>query len=328
MSKTNSAISGATAGASVGGPWGAAIGGAAGFLMGKDDKSSDYYEQMLKEAQGIPLPVLKEMHPELYKEIVSMNPELETAVTLGPSASEGITLDPQHAQAQQAALQSLMDITANDGRDARFQADAQRLQNDVNQNLQGNSQAIQQNMAMRGMSGGMSEMVNRQMNAQQGANRQAQMEMDLNAQAQERALNALMNQGQLAGSMQQNDFNRQNAIAGQKDSISRFNAQNQQQVMSNNVGYKNNAQQWNAQNKQGIANQNVDLNNQAQQHNNNLGQQQYENELRKKGMINNAHQWNAQNSSNQAQYQDQYVGNLIDSGATAYAANKRKKQDV
>lgn len=79
-----------------------------------------------------------------------------------------------------------------------------------------------------------------------------------------------MNQGQLAGSMQQNDFNRQLQKANNQDAISRFNAQNQQQVMSNNVGYKNNAQQINAQNQQNVANQNTDLNNQAQQYNLNL----------------------------------------------------------
>lgn len=263
------------------------------------------------------------MRPDLYKQVVSMNPELETAVNLGPSASEGITLDPQQAQAQQAALQSLMDITANDGRDARFQADAQRLQSDVNQNLKGNSDAITQNMAMRGLSGGMSEMVNRQMNAQQGANRQAQMEMDLNAQAQERALSALMNQGQLAGNMQQNDFNRQLQKANNQDAISRFNAQNQQQVMSNNVGYKNNAQQTNAQNQQNIANQNVDLNNQAQQWNNNgMAQQQYNNQIGKSQMI--ADQYgNIANRKIRTEIEAGFVGGIIGAGASAYAGGKR-----
>lgn len=277
----------------------------------------------LEELQNIPLPILKEMRPDLYKQVVSLNPELETAVNLGPSASEGITLDPQQAQAQQAALQSLMDITANDGRDARFQADAQRLQSDVNQNLKGNSDAIQQNMAMRGMSGGMSEMVNRQLNAQQGANRQAQLEMDLNAQAQDRALNALMNQGQLAGSMQQNDFNRQLQKANNQDAISRFNAQNQQQVMSNNVGYKNNAQQINAQNQQNVANQNTDLNNQAQQYNLNLPQQQYNNQIGKGQMIADQYGNIANRKDKNRDREAGFVGGIIGAGASAYGAGKR-----
>lgn len=276
----------------------------------------------LDEIRNIPLPILREMRPDLYKQVISLNPELESAVTLGPSASEGIALDPQQAQAQQSALQSLMDITSNDGRDSRFQADAQRLQNDVNQNLKGNSDAIQQDMAMRGMSGGMSEMVNRQLNAQQGANRQAQLEMDLNAQAQDRALNALMNQGQLAGSMQQNDFNRQLQKANNQDAISRFNAQNQQQVMSNNVGYKNNAQQINAQNQQNVANQNTDLNNQAQQYNLNIPQQNYNNQIGKGQMIADQYGNIANRKDKNRDREAGFVGGIIGAGASAYGARK------
>jgi hypothetical protein len=285
---------------------------------GQDDS-----QRALEQFQNIPLPVLKELYPEQYKQVVSLNPELESAVTLGPSASEGITLDPMQAQAQQQALQSLMDITSNDGRDARFQADAARLQNDVNQNLKGNSDAIMQNMATRGLSGGMSEMVNRQMNAQQGANRQAQMEMDLNAQAQDRALNALMNQGQMAGSMQQNDFNRQNTLAGNKDAISRFNAQNQQQVMSNNVGYKNNAQAQNAQNAQSIANQNVGLKNAATDWNTNgMAQQQYNNQIGKAGQVANQYGRIANSKDANRDREAGFVGNLIGSGMRAYGGSK------
>ncbi len=289
------------------------------FGSGGDSDSN----KALAELQGLSLPQLKELHPELYRQVVSLNPELESAVTLGPSASEGITLDPKMQKAQMDALSSLMDITQNDGRDARFQADAQRLQNDVNQNLKGNTEAIMQNMATRGMSGGMSELVARQNSAQQGANRQAQMELDLNAQAQERALSALMNQGQLAGNMQNSDFNRQNTLAENKDAISKFNAANQQQVMSNNTQYKNNAQQANAQNAQNIANQNVDLNNSAMDWNSNgMAQQNYNNQLGRASGIadqynNSANRKDAKKKENQG-----FIGNLVSSGAKAYAGSK------
>ena len=277
----------------------------------------------LQEIKNIPLPVLKELHPELYKQVVSLNPELEQAVTLGPSASEGITLDPKMQKAQMDALSSLMDITQNDGRDARFQADAQRLQNDVNQNLQGNSKAIEQNMAMRGMSGGMSDLVSRNMNAQQGANRQAQMEMDLNAQAQDRALQALMQQGNLAGQMQNSDFNRQNTVANNKDAISRFNAQNQQQVMSNNVGYKNNAQQMNAQNAQNTANSNVDLKNNAMEWNTNgMNQQNFANQMDRNGAIAGQYDSMATRKDNKKKENQGFIGSLVSSGAKAYAGSK------
>ena len=323
MSKTNSVIAGAASGASVGGPWGAAIGGAAGYLMGSDDKSQSYYDQMLKEAQSIPLPILKEYYPDIYKQVVSLNPELETAVNLGPSATEGISLDPKYKQAQMSALNKLMDITSNGGQDAQFKADASNLQNSINTNLQGNTGAIQQNFATRGMSGGVGELVSKQIAAQQGSNRQAQMGLDLNAQAQQRALQALMNQSNVANQLSSTDFNQQNTKAQSQDAISKFNAQNQQSVMSNNTAVKNNSQQWNAQNTQNVANQNVGVNNEAQKYNLNLAQQQYENELRKKGMINTGYQNQANNSYQQSKDQDQFLGGLF--GAVAkYGANSKE----
>ena len=313
--KVNSAIGGAATGAAIGGPWGAAAGGALGFLMGQEDNSTDYLKQALEAAQGIPLPMLKEMNPELYKVVAQITPEMEEAIVLGPSATQGIALDPKMKQAQMNALNKLMDITANEGRDAQFNADAARLQNDVNSNLQGNAQAIQQNMATRGMSGGMSEMVNKQLAAQQAANRQAQMGLDINAQAQQRALAALMNQGNLANQMSNTEFNQQYQKANAQDAISKFNAQNQQNVNSSNTAAKNNAQQINVGNQQNTANQNVGLSNDAQKYNASLAQQQFDNQLGKIGLGNKVMGSLADNSYLKAKDQNEFLGGLFAAGA-------------
>ena len=311
--KVNGAISGAAAGAAVGGPYGALAGGALGFLLSENDKSQDYLAQALKAAEGIPLPVLKEMNPELYKVVAQLNPEMEQAVTLGPSATQGIALDPQLKQAQMSALSKLMNITENGGRDAQLNADVSRLQNDVNSNLQGNTQAIQQNMAARGMAGGMSEQVARQMATQQAANRQSQIGLDINAQAQQRALASLMNQGNLAGSISQNEFNQQYQKANAQDAISKFNAQNLQNVNSNNTQSKNNAQQINVGNQQAVANQNVGLSNQAQEYNAGLAQKDFENKMAKVGLGNKVTGALADNSQKQAQNQNDFIGGLFGS---------------
>lgn len=334
MSKANSAIAGAAAGFSLGGPWGAAAGGLAGFLGGKDDNSQDYYQRMLDAAAGIPLPVLKEQHPELYAELAKFNPEMDQAIRLGDSAMGGISLDPRYKDAQMAALAKLQNITNSDGKDAQFMADAARLQNDVNTNLQGNTGAIQQNLATRGMSGGPSEAIARQIAAQQGANRQSQMGLDLNAQAQQRALSALMNQGQLGSQMSAQDFSQQAQKAQASDAIARFNAQNTQSVNSANVASKNAAQLQNNQNAQNINNQNVDLRNQAQNWNTNgMAQQNFSNQMQRVGMGNSALQNMGQNSARQAQGQDQFIGGVA-SAVGQYAGQQqaldawKKKQGV
>jgi hypothetical protein len=324
MSKTNSAISGAATGASVGGPWGAVAGGIGGYLLGKDDESGNILAEQLKAAQGIPLPVLEKMNPELYKVVASLNPEMQQQVLLGPSATDGISLDPKYKQAQMSALNKLMNITENNGQDAQSMADNARLQNQVNTNLKGNTAAIEQNMAARGMSGSGNEMVARQMAAQDAANRQAQMGMDINAQAQQRALSALMNQSNVGNQMSQTDFNQQNTKAQSQDAISKFNAQNSQQVNDANTNARNNAQQINAQNKQYVANKNVDVNNTAQQYNIGRNQQNFQNQMAKTGLTNNISNNQATNSYNQSRDQDEFLGGLFGSVAK-YQANKGSK---
>lgn len=289
---------------------------------GAGAKAQGISEDMLKQAQNIPLPVLKEYYPELYKVVSEMNPELETAVNLGPSEMQGIATDPALRQAQLNALNKLSSIGDAGGRDAQFLSDAARVQNDVNTNLQGQQGAIMQNLATRGMSGGGSELVARSIAAQQAANSQGQQALDLNAQAQQRALQALMQSGQLGGQMQQQDFSQQQAKAQATDAINKFNAQNQQNVISNNVAAKNNAQASNVANQNNVAGQNTNARNQAQQYNLNLAQQQYDNQLKKLGMVNNASQNLANSYMNESQGNRQFIGGLIGAGAQAYGGYK------
>ena len=287
---------------------------------GGDGKAQGILQQQLQDAKNLPLPILKQYYPELYKQVVQMNPELESAVNLGPSQMQGIATDPALRQAQLNALAKLQEVGNAGGRDAQFLSDASRMQSDINTNLQGQQGAIEQNLATRGMSGGGSEMVARNIAAQGASNRASQQAMDLNAQAQQRALQAIMQGGQQSGQMQAQDFSQQSAKAQAADAISKFNAQNQQNVMGQNVAAKNNAQQFNATGAQTAANQNTNVNNQAQQYNSNLAQQNYDNELKKRGLINNAAGGLASSYANEAQGNRQIIGGLGSAGAQGYAA--------
>lgn len=287
------------------------------FLFGGG--GSDDYERAAKELKNVPLPILKEYYPDLYKQVVSLNPELESAVNIGPSEMAGIATDPSLRQAQLKALGKLSEVGDAGGRDAQFMADAGRLQSDVDASVRGREGAIQQNLATRGLSGGMTELVQRNLAAQEGANRQAQMGMDLKAQAEQRALQALMQSGQLAGQMQGQDFNQASAKAQAADAISKFNAQNLQGVQSRNVANRNSAQQWNAQNAQGIANQNVGLKNESQLYNNNLPQQNFNNQMSRAGAIAGQYNQSGQAKDRDRASNQQLIGGLISAGG-AFAA--------
>lgn len=285
-------------------------------------KAQEVSKDALRQAQNIPLPILKEYYPELYQVVASINPELETAESLGPSQMEGIATDPSLRAAQMNALNKLTSIGDAGGRDAQFLADQARLESDVNTNLQGQQGAIQQNMASRGMSGGMSEMVAKNINAQQAANRQAQMGMDAKAQAEQRALSAIMQGGQLGGQMQAQDFGQKAQQAQAADMINKFNASNRQDVQSRNVGAKNQAQQYNVGNQQGIADKNVGQKNNAQQYNLNLAQQQYDNEMKKRGLITGASKDLANSYSNESDRNLGFISGVGQAGAKAYAGGK------
>ena len=287
------------------------------FLFGGG--GSDDYGRAAQELRSVPLPILKEYYPELYKQVASLNPEMESAVDLGPSEMAGISTDPALRQAQLKALGKLSEIGDAGGRDAQFMADANRLQSDVDSSVRGREGAIQQNLAARGLSGGMSELVQRNLAAQEGANRQAQMGMDLKAQAEQRALQALMQSGQLAGQMQGQDFSQAAQKAQAADAISRFNAQNLQGVQSRNVANRNNAQQWNATNAQNVASQNVGTRNEAQQYNNNLPQQNFNNQMARAGGIANQYNQSGQAKDRDRASNQQLIGGLISAGG-AFAA--------
>lgn len=307
MSKTQSAVAGAAAGSSIAPGWGTAIGGVLGYLAGSDDPNAP--ENPYK---NIPLPVLKELEPELYQQVIRENPELEQAMMLGPSAMEGISTDPKLRAAQLNALSQLQDISAAGGKDAQFQADAARLLNDVNANLRGNQGAIQQNLATRGLSGGMTEMVSRQQAAQEAANRQSQMGLDLNAQAQQRALSALMSGAQLGGQMEAQQFGQRSQIARAQDMINQFNLQNQQNVAQRNVGYQNEAAMRNAQIAQDIANRNVNARQSAKEYNLNIPQQQFSNQITRAGGVAQGNQFDFGNAERRRQQDWQMIGGALE----------------
>jgi hypothetical protein len=266
----------------------------------------------------VPLPVLKEYYPELYQQVVTLIPEAEQAVAMGPTAMESVATDPALRKAQMDALLKLQQ-TGETGMSATDQARLAQIQMDQQAALRGEQGAIQQNLAARGMGGGMSELVAKQIAAQGAANRMGQQGLDIKAQAEQRALQALMQSGQLGGQMQQQDFAQQAQVAAAKDAIARFNAANLQQVGSSNVQARNLAQQQNAQIAQQMAQQSVAEKNKAQMYNLGLAQQNYQNQLAKatgqsQGLQNLAGQMGQQQAA-----QNQLIGGLIQTGAQYYA---------
>lgn len=299
-------------------------GGAYSYLNNQNNASEQnkYAKKQMELINNIPLPILKEYYPELYKQVVQLNPEVESAINLGPSSMENVSVDPALKSAQMNALAKLQEIGDQGGMTATDRARLSQIQAENDANLRGQQGAIQQNMASRGLAGGMSEMVARQLAAQGAANRNAQQALDVKSQAEQRALQAIMQSGQLGGQMGDQQFNQAAQIAKAKDAINQFNAQNSQNVMQRNVDGRNQAQSWNAQNAQNVANQNVGTRNQATQYNLGLAQQNYNNQIARATGQTQALQNQAQIAAQNNAAQNQLIGNLIGAGAMYYGGRK------
>lgn len=308
----------------------AMLGGGALGLINQGNAADAASESASKQANllnSVPLPILKQYYPDLYKQVIALNPEAEQAQSLGPSAMENISVDPAMKQAQMNALLKLQQIGDEGGMTATDRARLSRIQSEGDANLRGQQGAIMQNLATRGMSGGGSELVARQLASQENANRQAQQGLDVASQAEQRALQAIMQSGQLGGQIGQQGFQNAAQIAQAKDAINKFNAANTQDVASRNVSGRNQAQQINAQSQQNIANQNTGLANEAQRYNTQtLPQQQYQNQMgRVTGQV-NAIQNQQQVAQQNQQDQNQMIGGLIQTGAQYYGGQQKKNK--
>ncbi len=255
-----------------------------------------------------------------------LTPEEAQTVNLGPSAMSGVSLDPNLKKAQMDALSELQGITEGGGLNASDRANLNKISSDEATQSRGAREAILNHAQARGAGGSGLELLAQLQNQQDSATRQSQRDMDVSAQAQQRALQALMSQGQLAGNIENQSFNQQSQVAGANDAISKFNAQNQQNQINQNVQARNAAQTANLGEKQRVADANVGTANTQQTTNKSLIQQQYENELKKRQGQAGIAQTNAANAGSDSQKQadrtNQLIGAGIGAGASIYGAKK------
>jgi hypothetical protein len=262
-----------------------------------------------------------------------ITPEQAQTYLQGDTGLKEISADPRLKNAQMASLSALQDISEGGGLTMTDKAKLAKIQADNASAEKGSREAILQNAKMRGVGGSGLELGAQMINQQGSATRRNQEGLDVAAQAEQRALEALMNSGQLAGQVRGQDFGEQSQVAQAQDSIDRFNAQNRQAVQEANIGRRTTANEQNLANRQRVADTNVATHNQEQQFNKGLPQQQFTNELSKAtgkaGALNNV----AQLQNSQAARQDQFLGGLIGAGGTIgagamIASDERSKTDI
>lgn len=269
--------------------WGAIAGIAApviGGLIGADqagkdrDAANQARAAALAQYAGISIPEAEDMMLNLqqYQSQGELDPRLESAINLGPSAMEQVSTDPRLRQQQMAALEQYSNMAQGQMNPADQAAFELARQNAAGEQ-QARQGAILQEMQQRGQGGSGAELLAKLKSNQSGAQmlQQAQLEQ---AQAMQQArMQALAQQAQLGGQVRQQDFGESSDVAQAKDLIARTNAANAQSVGARNISSQNQAQAANLQNRQNVANMNTETLNKQQIQNKQLPQTTFQNQM-------------------------------------------------
>jgi Chaperone of endosialidase len=155
---------------------------------------------------------------------------------------KNITTDPRSLAAAQDSLRQLNDVS-NKGYTAIERAATARVLGEMANRNQAQQAAIKSDLASRGQYGAGEELTARMLASQANANLAAQQGLDIEAQAAQRALQAIRDKGNLGMSMNQQEFGQEAQKASAQDTINAFNANLQNQINAANLAQQNTEQQ-------------------------------------------------------------------------------------
>lgn len=164
-------------------------------------------------------------------------PELQRAVAeqIGSTAFEQIKTDPALRRAQMGALSKLGQIAEEGGMTLEDKAALNQITGQLSRQQAGARQAIMENMAARGTLGSGAELAQRLSAQQESAQQASQRGLDVAAMAQRRALDAIMQRGQLGGSIRAQEYGEASNRAQAQDAIARYNADARQRAQAYNL---------------------------------------------------------------------------------------------
>jgi len=271
------------------------IGGIGNLIANKDagDRAAMLQEQAMQEWIKINIPDVESQKIVLDKFIQQgiIDPILEKAIEQDPSEFSKIVSSSENLAAQRRALAEIEKLGLEGGLRLQDKATIQDAMLEGQVKDRANRMAISDEMARRGLGGSGFEVASKLQGQQATADRDAQNRLSVAAKAQDRALQALMQSGELSTQYRNQDFQQQAAKAAAQDSINRFNTANSQDVMSKNTALQNRAMEANLAQKQKTADQNTALSNYEQEYNKGVAQRRFENETKiaagKTGQLNN-----------------------------------------
>ena len=238
-----------------------------------------------------------------------------------------VSTDPRLKAAQMGALSSLQDISSSGGLTTMDKAKIEAVTSRFGQEARGAREAILQRQAEMGRTGSGMELAAQLQNQQDSATRASQEGLDIAALAEQRALDAISQGGELSGQIRGQEFGEKSAIAEAKDAMDKFNLEHLRSNEEANVGRRSAADAANLSERQRVADTNVEIAGQNRKSIVDARQTAFENEMTKRKAIADALAAKAQQQIERQKQKSAFAGNLMGAAGTVGAGMLSKSDE-
>lgn len=296
-------------------------------MFGKSgsDKADRMRQMAIDAFNAIKTPALRDLQVQLdqYVQQGVLSPEQAEAELLSSNAFSEITTDPALSGAQKQALSSLQEVANGGGLTAIDKSRMADITAEQNATARGRNESIMQGARERGMGSSDMNTINQLMSEQAAADRASRQGTSVAAEAQARALQAMIAAGDTAGKIRGQEFGEEAQKAQAENAIDLFNKQTLNQTNLYNVDTVNRADAANLAAKQAISEANVATGNQNKMYNAQQNQVDFNNKMAKaQGVAGTYNGWAADANADAKADHAADVGfttGLIKAGATGAA---------
>ena len=289
------------------------------FGSTSSDKADKARQDALNAFNAIKTPELSALQVQLDKYVNAgqLTPQEAETQLLSSNAFNNIVTDPSYVGAQKQALQQLQSVATQGGLTAVDRAQLNDINNAQNQQNKSQNEATMQQAQQRGVGGSDLNQVNQLINEQGAADRAANSGVQVAANAQQRALQAMQAAGQTGSQLESQAYGEQANKAQSQNAIDLYNKQALNQTNLYNTQTANAAQAANLANAQAINNANTSTANANKEYNAQQNQTLYGDQMQKANAIAGV-DTNAANAAQDAYNRDQQASlGLVEGGLQA-----------
>lgn len=230
-------------------------------LTGGKNKAA---EEALKRAEaafsGIDVPTAAQLTlPELQKYVQAgiLTPEQAKTALIQGNAYQDIKMDPASIMAEQDSLNKLKGVSEAGGMTPQMQAQLTAALDKVATETRGNNAAITDQFSQRGIPASLMAEASMKQEAGDSARTAALTGTQAAGQAEQNAINAMMNEGNLASSMHGQQYSEQANKAAAENAMRQWNAGATNTTAEANANRATEANRMNLENAQNVSNQNT-----------------------------------------------------------------------